>query len=73
MQKELRKADFESVYLEKIIEGERIFSAKARVYSKLLTDIALAENMQEFAEQSENTQTGLLALLTGEKQGGNEE
>ena len=62
------KTCLESVYLEKIIECERIFAAKARVYSKLLTDVALAENMKEFAEQSERTQLGLVALLTGEKQ-----
>ena len=73
MQKEATGMDFESVYLQKIIEGERIFAAKARVYSKLLTDVALAENMKEFAEQSERTRKGLEALLTGEKQEESEE
>ena len=73
MQKEANGVDFESVYLQKIIEGERIFAAKARVYSKLLTDVALAENMKEFAEQSERTRKGLEALLTGEKQEESEE
>ena len=73
MQKEANGMDFESVYLQKIIEGERIFAAKARVYSKLLTDVALAENMKEFAEQSERTRKGLEALLTGEKQEESEE
>ena len=68
MQKEGNGADLESVYLQKIIEGERIFAAKARVYSRLLTDVALAESMKEFAERSERTKSGLVALLTGEKQ-----
>ena len=73
IEREENQADFESAYLEKIIEGERIFAAKARVYSRLLTDVALAENMTEFAEQSEQTQRGLEALLTGEKQEEDEE
>jgi len=73
IEREENQADFESAYLEKIIEGERIFAAKARVYSRLLTDVALAENMTEFAEQSEQTRRGLETLLTGEKQEEDEE
>ena len=68
MQSEKENLDFESLYLEKIIEGERIFATKARVYSRLLTDVALAETMEELATQSEQTKNGLVALLTGEEQ-----
>ncbi len=61
------KADFEYAMIEKIIEGERLYGNKARVYSKLLTDMALAEQMEEIATAREESKQGWIALLTGKE------
>ena len=65
----------EKVFIEKIIEGEGLFVSKANIYSRLLTDTALAENMKEIAKRREQLKAEWKTLLTGEKQeeGGEQE
>jgi hypothetical protein len=65
----------EKVFIRKIIEGEGLFVSKANIYSRLLTDTALAENMKEIAKRREELKAEWKTLLTGEKQeeGGEQE
>ena len=67
MEKQDCKADFEAAMIEKIIEAERLYINKARVYSRLLTDMALAEQMEEIASAREESKQIWIALLTGEE------
>ena len=68
-------SSIEKVFIEKIIESESLFVSKANIYSRLLTDTALAENMKEMSERREQVKKGWQTLLTGEKQeeGGEQE
>ena len=65
----------EKGFIRKIIEGEGLFVSKANIYSRLLTDTALAENMKEIAKRREELKAEWKTLLTGEKQeeGGEQE
>ena len=67
MEKQRCKADFESATIEKIIEAERLYVAKAKIYSRLLTDTALAEQMSELAKAREEGTGSWVALLTGKE------
>ena len=68
-------SSIEKVFIEKIIESESLFVSKANIYSRLLTDTALAENMKEMSDRREQVKKGWQTLLTGEKQeeGGEQE
>ena len=61
------RLDRENQAIEKMIELETLFVKKAKIYSRILTDMALAEMMEELGEGREQTAQGLVALLTGEE------
>lgn len=48
-----------------LLEGEQMACKKARVYSKTLTDTALAESMGELAEAHARRFNQLLTILNG--------
>lgn len=78
------QAEKEKRLLENLYKTEDLAEKKARVYSRLLTEPSLAQNMEQLADAHLQRKQALQALLTGEmpqkqggmsetKQGGNEE
>ena len=59
--------DRENQAIETMIELETLFVKKAKIYSRILTDMALAEMMEELGAERERTALGFVALLTGEE------
>ena len=60
--------EIEKLFIGKIIELEGLFISKANIYSRLLTDAALAKNMSEIATRREKLKKEWKALLTGEQE-----
>lgn len=62
------KGELENVFLEKIIQTEGLIVAKTKVYARLLTDTALAKEMEQIALRREKSKSAWLEILTGEPQ-----
>ena len=60
--------DLENFFLEKVTEAEGLIVAKTKVYSRLLTDTALAQEMERRALKREKSKSAWLEILTGEPQ-----
>lgn len=57
----------ESRLLTMLAEAEDLSAKKARIYSRLLTDAALAEDAEALAERHEQRKSALERLATGGK------
>ena len=68
MDNSIKGKDLENFFLEKIIQAEGLIVAKTKVYSRLLTDTALAEEMEKIALKREKSKSAWLEILTGEPQ-----
>ena len=68
MDNSIKGKDLENFSLEKIIQTEGLIVAKTKVYSRLLTDTALAEEMEKIALKREKSKSAWLEILTGEPQ-----
>ena len=68
MDNAINKEKLENVFLEKIIQTEGLIVAKTKVYSRLLTDAALAKQMEQIALRREKSKSAWLEILTGEPQ-----
>ena len=68
MDNSIKGNDLENFFLEKIIQAEGLIVAKTKVYSRLLTDTALAEEMEKIALKREKSKSAWLEILTGEPQ-----
>ena len=68
MDNAINKEKLENVFLEKIIQVEGLIVAKTKVYSRLLTDTALAKEMEQIALRREKSKSAWLEILTGEPQ-----
>ena len=60
--------NLENFFLEKVTEAEGLIVAKTKVYSRLLTDVALAQEMEKIALKREKSKSAWLEILTGEPQ-----
>ena len=60
--------NLENYFLEKVTEAEGLLVAKSKVYSRLLTDVALAQEMEKIALKREKSKSAWLEILTGEPQ-----
>ena len=60
--------NLENFFLEKVTEAEGLIVAKTKVYSRLLTDVALAQEMGKIALKREKSKSAWLEILTGEPQ-----
>ena len=60
------KMDKEKAWLTELLSAVCIAEKKARIYSRLLTDVSLAKAMEDLANRHETQKTTLQALL-GEK------
>ena len=58
--------NLENFFLEKVTEAEGLIVAKTKVYSRLLTDVALAQEMEKIALKREKSKSAWLEILTGE-------
>ena len=68
MENEKSKIDLQNFFLEKVMEAEGLIVAKTKVYSRLLTDGALAQEMEKIALKREKSKSAWLEILTGEPQ-----
>lgn len=68
MDNAINKGKLERLFLEKIIQTEGVIVAKTKVYSRLLTDTALAKQMEQIALRREKSKSAWLEILTGEPQ-----
>ena len=77
MQKTMGMAEAEKNFLIKLSEMEDLVEKKTKIYSRLLTDAALAEEMEALSLRHEKRKEALKALVYGkgkeERQGGGEE
>ena len=62
------KGELENVFLEKIMQTEGLIVAKTKVYARLLTDTAIAKEMEQIALRREKSKSAWLEILTGEPQ-----
>ena len=62
----------ENEYLERLLELEALAEKKARIYSRLLVEPALAKKMDELASQHEQRKQSIYKILYGKakKKGG---
>ncbi len=60
--------NLENYFLEKVTEAEGLLVAKSKVYSRLLTDVELAQEMEKIALKREKSKSAWLEILTGEPQ-----
>ena len=67
MDKNTGAADEEKAFLMKLAELEDLAGKKTKIYSRLLTDTALAEEMAALSLRHEERKETLKALITGEK------
>ena len=56
----------EEKFLKRLSEWEDLIENKTRIYSRLLTDAALAEDMELIADRHAKRKKTLTALITGE-------
>ena len=68
MDNAINEKKLENIFLEKIIQTEGLIVAKTKVYSRLLTDTALAKEMEQIALRREKSKSAWLEILTGEPQ-----
>lgn len=68
MDKSTNEKNLENVFLEKVIQAEGLIVAKTKIYSRLLTETALAEEMEKIALKREKSKSAWLEILTGEPQ-----
>lgn len=54
--------------IEQLIEMEDLAEKKARIYSRLLTDVSLAKAMETLAEKHKERKSALCTLLSGKKE-----
>ena len=53
--------------LVQLLTGEEMACKKARMYANTLTDVALAQEMEQIAMQHEQRFTALYAMIGGKK------
>ena len=68
MDNQTNAENLENYFLEKVTEAEGLLVAKSKVYSRLLTDVALAQEMEKIALKREKSKSAWLEILTGEPQ-----
>ena len=68
MDNAINKENLERLFFEKIIQMEGLIVAKTKVYSRLLTDAALAKQMEQIALRREKSKSAWLEILTGQPQ-----
>ena len=67
MSKETLTAEEENRAMEKLMEVEDLAEKKVKIYSRLLTDAALAEDMKSLAQRHEKRKEELFKLAFGKK------
>ncbi len=68
MEKNAGTAEEEKTFLLKLAELEDLAEKKTKIYSRLLTDTALADEMAALSLRHEERKETLKALVTGERQ-----
>lgn len=68
MDNSISEKHLQNVFLEKVVQTEGLIVAKTKIYSRLLTDTALAEEMEKIALRREKSKSAWLEILTGEPQ-----
>lgn len=68
MDNQKNEENLENYFLEKVTEAEGLLVAKSKVYSRLLTDVELAQEMEKIALKREKSKSAWLEILTGEPQ-----
>ena len=53
--------------LVQVLTGEEMACKKARMYANTLTDVALAQEMEQIAQQHEQRFTALYGIIGGKK------
>ena len=71
----IKSSDLENLFLEKAVELEGLIVQKTQVYSRLLTSIELAKELEKISQKREKSKNAWLEILTGEPQNnsGNEQ
>ena len=71
----IKSSDLENLFLQKAVELEGLIIQKTKVYSRLLTSIELAEELEKISQKREKSRNAWLEILTGEpqKNSGNEQ
>ena len=65
MEKSVSAAETEQLLLFALVEWEDILEKKTQIYSRLLTEPALAKTMEEMSFRHEKRKEMLLSLATG--------
>ena len=67
MQTNVLERERENDYLNRIVQLEDLVEKKISIHSRLLMDVALAEDMQTLAARHEKRKAVLYKLINGEK------